>query len=119
MDHGFDSSRPWLAVLPEPTAPAPANRVEHVGRLCVQVRGLSVAQFPNAPLSIRIAAVAASMTTSGRARDVAKAIAVIAGVIWGYDELTRGTNWFRRLIGAAAIAQAVVELASAREGSTG
>lgn len=114
MDHGFDSSRPWLAVLPEPSAPAPSSRVEHVGRLCVQVKGLSVAQFPNAPLAVRIAAIAASLTTSGRTHQVAKAIAVVAGVIWGYDELTRGTNWFRRLLGAATIAQAVAEIANAR-----
>ncbi len=114
MDHGFDSSRPWIAILPEPTAPSPSNRLEHVVRLCLQVRGLSVAQFPNAPLAVRIGAVAATMKTTGRARDVAKAVAVAAGVVWGYDELNRGTNWFRRLIGAAAVAQALTEIASSR-----
>ena len=111
MEHGFDSSRPWVAVLPEPSAPSPSNRVEQVGRLCVQVKGLSVAQFPNAVLAVRIAAVIASLRSTGRIRDAAYAVALVAGIAWGYDELSRGTNWFRRLIGAAAIAQAIAEQA--------
>ena len=108
---GMDAQRPWIAVLPEPSAPRAQTRAGRVARLCVQVKGLSVAQFPNPPLAAWLVATLAGRVTSGSARDVADAIAVVALAAWAYEELADGTNWFRRSLGAVALVFIVAGLA--------
>ena len=112
MDLGFDSSRPWVALLHEPAAPRPANRRQRIARLCVQVKGLSVAQFPNAPLALGIVARIAARGASGRPRDAADAVAAVALTAWAYEELSAGTNWFRRGLGGLALAGTAAGLAN-------
>lgn len=114
MDLGLNSSRPWVAVIVEPSSPRPANRRQRLTRLCVQVRGLTVAQFPNRPLAVAVAAQLAARRASGAGRDVAGALAAAALAAWGFDELSAGTNWFRRCLGAIALARVAPALASRR-----
>ena len=70
-----------------------------------------VAQFPNAPLLVAIAAWIVARLTSGDAHDVARAVYLLALAIWAYEELVRGTNWFRRLMGAGFLVLLVAQVA--------
>jgi hypothetical protein len=66
---------------------------------------LTVAQMPNASLALfvvfRIAQVLVS--AHGTTHDVLRWLAVAALAWWGIDELLRGVNPFRRILGAAAL----------------
>ena len=73
-----------------------------------------VAQFPNAPLAVALGASLVGRLTHGRADDYATAVFHAALAIWAYLELTQGTNWFRRALGAAGLAYVVVGLAGSR-----
>lgn len=112
VDPGFDSSRPWVAVLVEPSAPRPANRRQQVSRLCLQVKGLSIAQFPNPPLAVAIVARVLARRASGRGREIVEALAAAALAAWAYGELSAGTNRFRRVLGALALARTAAQLAT-------
>ncbi len=63
-----------------------------------------VAQFPNPPLAIAFAALAAERLTDGRAQEWASAVASLGLGVWAYLELVEGDNGFRRVLGAAGIA---------------
>ena len=65
LDLGFDRSRPLIAVLPEPSAEPPRSRAEWIGRLSIQVKWLTVAQFPNAPLALWLVAKLVAVPASG------------------------------------------------------
>jgi hypothetical protein len=108
---GIDARRPWISVLPEPSVPPARTRAGQVARLSAQVKGLTVAQFPNPPLAAWLVASIAGRVTSGSARDIADAIAVVALSAWAYEELADGTNWFRRCLGAGALVVVVAGLA--------
>ena len=74
--------------------------------------GYPVAQFPNAPLAIAMAAAAASRLADGRAEGYASAVFHVALSIWAYEEVANGTNAFRRVLGAAGLAFVVTSLAA-------
>jgi hypothetical protein len=72
-----------------------------------------LAQFPNAPLLVALAAGLIAMLTSGSVHAYARA-AVYAGLaVWAWQELVDGANWFRRLLGAAALVYVVVKVGAA------
>jgi hypothetical protein len=66
-----------------------------------------LAQFPNAPLAVAIAGVAAEHLTHDRAHDYASAVATIGFGVWAWLELAEGDNAFRRVLGVAGLAYAV------------
>jgi hypothetical protein len=68
-------------------------------------------QFPNAPLLVALAGWAVARVTSGDVHDAARAVFLLALAIWAYEELARGTNWLRRLLGAAVLVSLVVQVA--------
>lgn len=72
-----------------------------------------IAQFPNAPLLIAIAAwVARRLTDAGTAaNDWATATFFVSLAAFAWWELTDGVNGFRRVMGGAVLAFAVVSLA--------
>lgn len=107
---GFDRSRPWVAVLPEPSAPEPTTRLEWLLRLSIQIRGLTAGQFPNASLALWLVASAVAWGTDGTAKDIAEVVAVVGLLWWAGDEVLRGVNWFRRSLGAVVLAVTVVGL---------
>ena len=102
-DLGMDRSKPLIAVLPEPSADPPRSRWERIRLLSVQVKGLSVAQFPNAPLGLWIVAKLIAAPASGSLQSAAQLVAVIALAIWALLELVMGVNWFRRGLGLVAL----------------
>ena len=72
-----------------------------------------IVQWPNAPLLVALAASVTSRLTHGVGRTYASSVFYIALSIWAYEELARGVNWFRRLLGAAILVYIVVRLATA------
>ena len=71
-----------------------------------------VAQFPNVPALVFLAATLVTHLASGWLHDGAGALSRVALTIWAYEELARGTNWFRRCLGAGVLVSIVVSLAS-------
>ena len=82
----------------------------------VRINGFVVAQFPNLPLWVWLVATIVSKLTSGTAESVALAIGVVALTAWAYLELSEGVNWFRRLLGVAALIYIVIRLADVLPG---
>ena len=70
-----------------------------------------VAQFPNPPLLLAFAGRGYAATTDGTRRDVGRSVFLIGASVWGWREAARGTNWFRRLLGAGALIWLVADLA--------
>ena len=69
-----------------------------------------IAQFPNIPLLAWLAATGLTLLTTGVAHAVLSCAAAAALVVWAGDELLRGVNPFRRLLGAAVLGVEVVSL---------
>jgi hypothetical protein len=96
---GIDIRRPWVWVVVEPTSAPTESRVRRVASLSLQVKGLTIGQFPNVPLALAFGAGLVSASTHGSPHAVARGVAVAATAVWGYQELVHGVNWFRRLLG--------------------
>lgn len=66
----------------------------------------TIAQFPNLPLWLFLAATALRwlFDPSGDLRTAIQAVATIGLLWWATDELLRGVNPWRRLLGAAILA---------------
>lgn len=81
----------------------------------VRIRGLTVAQSPNPPLIVVVlAAVMGWIAADGTwLDDGARAVFYVALSIWGWEEASRGVNWFRRALGIVALAYVVFALARA------
>lgn len=78
-----------------------------------QTGKITIAQFPNLPLWITLAAVVLQRIASdGSVLDtVADRTAGIALGWWGIDEIARGVNPWRRILGGAGVVFAVLRLA--------
>lgn len=65
-----------------------------------------LAQWPNPPLGIYLVAVCIRRFAdpSGSARALVDAVAVVSILWWGVDEVARGVNPFRRILGGTVIA---------------
>ncbi len=69
-------------------------------------RRFPIAQFPNPPLLAAISAMAVAARTSGDTARAARIVADLAVLLWAYQEVTDGANWFRRLLGLTTAALA-------------
>ncbi len=78
----------------------------------ITIRGLTVAQWPNRSLATAMLATAVAVATSGRVSRGANGVAGAAMIVWGYQEMFDGVNWFRRGLGVGGVAVAVVGLRS-------
>lgn len=67
-------------------------------------------QFPNAPLLVAIGASLASRPASGDAAELLQAVSRIGIAIWAYEELVRGDNAFRRVLGVAGLVYVAVAI---------
>jgi hypothetical protein len=70
-----------------------------------------IVQFPNAPLIFAFLAGAVATHIHGASRSYATAAAFLAMTVWAYEELARGVNWFRRLLGATYMIVMIVRVA--------
>ena len=90
-------SRPWLAFKRLTTLGFP--------------RRFPIVQFPNAPLIIAFLASQAAGHIHGPSHAYASAVSYLAMMIWAYEELVSGVNWFRHLLGLAYVIILVVRVA--------
>lgn len=72
--------------------------------------GRTIAQFPNAPLLVFLAAAVVRWIAhpSGAAGTVVGVVATVALIVWAGDELVRGVNPWRRILGGGVLAYAVI-----------
>jgi hypothetical protein len=69
-----------------------------------------IAQLPNIPLIVWLAASVLAVVTTGTLHTILHYTATVALVVWAGDELLRGVNPFRRLLGAVVLAWQVFSL---------
>ena len=71
---------------------------------------LTVAQFPNATLGVFLVATALGwlVASHSRVRTVTDVVAKVSLVAWAGDEVIRGVNPFRRILGAGGLASLIV-----------
>jgi hypothetical protein len=79
-------------------------------------RRFPIFQFPNRPLIVTLVAGALARMTGGPARAAATLLARLALLVWSAEEIARGANWFRRLLGLAGASYVLT--APARGGGT-
>jgi hypothetical protein len=73
---------------------------------------ITVAQWPNLPLAAFIAAEIAERfaRSAGRAETILRVVAAVALVLWALDEVVRGVNPFRRILGASVLLATIATL---------
>jgi hypothetical protein len=76
-------------------------------------RRFPIVQFPNVPLIVAFLAGGAGGFLRGTEHSFAASVSYLALTIWAYEELVRGANWFRRLLGLAFAIILVVRVAHA------
>jgi hypothetical protein len=81
-------------------------------------RRFPIAQAPNPPLLLSIVGRGVASMTAGRTSRIAAAASTLGFGVWAWREATGGVNWFRRLLGAAALTRLAIELAGARRASS-
>lgn len=74
-------------------------------------RRFPIVQFPNAPLILAFLAGVVGSLLHGASRGYATAAAYLAMTVWAYEELARGVNWFRRVLGLAYMIIMIVRVA--------
>jgi hypothetical protein len=79
----------------------------------LKINGYVVAQFPNGPLLIALAAALATLLLEEgtTASDVARAVFYVALTIWAYEEAADGVNRFRKGLGIAGLLFVVFRVA--------
>lgn len=75
-------------------------------------RRFPVVQFPNAPLLLAFGGLALAALARDTPHDVGRAVFLAGLAVWALGETLLGVNWFRRLLGAAALAWIVVRAVS-------
>jgi hypothetical protein len=74
-------------------------------------RSFPLVQFPNAPLILAFIAGRVAGIAHGSVHADASAVSYLAMIIWAYEELVHGVNWFRHLLGFAYVISTAVHLA--------
>ena len=62
-------------------------------------RHFVIAQFPNVPLIVAMTAGAVARLSDGELGRTAGVMSDAALLVWAYEEITDGANWFRRMVG--------------------
>ena len=77
-----------------------------------QTGKITVAQLPNAPLIVFLVAVAVRWVfhPSGTLGTIVTVVATVALIGWAGDEIIRGVNPWRRILGGAVLALTIVGL---------
>ncbi len=70
----------------------------------------TIAQFPNPPLIVAMAAGGVARTVDGAPARNAAVVSQLALLVWAYQEVFSGANWFRRLLGLGGAAYSVTAL---------
>jgi hypothetical protein len=73
-------------------------------------RRFPIVQFPNAPLLLALGGWGLAAATDGTTHDAGRVVFVVGLAVWASEEALAGVNWFRRVLGAAALVWIVVAL---------
>ena len=92
------------------------NRIRRVGNwfFCNRQTGaITVAQWPNVPLVIFVLVTVAlrSFHPSGGIATAGRVVAGLALFVWALDEVARGVNPFRRMLGVVVLGTGIAGLA--------
>lgn len=60
-------------------------------------------QKPNKSLIIAMTALLISMISVGILQRISSSVYYIAIIIWAYEEISTGVNWFRKLLGSIVL----------------
>lgn len=71
-----------------------------------------IAQFPNRFLWAMMVAWPISYFTTGYWSSLARAIFYAAAVVWAYEEIVHGVNWFRKLLGTTVMVLLIVGISA-------
>ena len=69
-----------------------------------------IGQLPNLPLMVWLVATLLAAVTSGQLSTLVGCAATLALVVWAGDELLRGVNPFRRILGATVLTWVLASL---------
>jgi hypothetical protein len=72
-----------------------------------------IVQFPNAPLIVSLVGALVAAVTVGTVHEYARATFYSGFAAWSWLELTAGSNWFRRVLGAAAFVYVIAKVGTA------
>lgn len=67
-------------------------------------------QKPNKSLTIAMIAFVLSIVLTGIYQKISSSVYYIAIIIWAYQEVSTGVNWFRKLLGTVALLMTFVGL---------
>jgi hypothetical protein len=62
-----------------------------------------IAQFPNWQLTLMFVGWLGTKFTEGNLYAACRATFYIGGIIWAYEEIFNGVNWFRRVLGGVVM----------------
>lgn len=74
-------------------------------------REFPIVQFPNAPLVMAFASGQVATVLHGAGHTGATAVSYAAMLIWAYEELVDGVDWFRHLLGFVYVISTTAHLA--------
>jgi hypothetical protein len=74
-------------------------------------RRFPIVQFPNLALIVGLGAAEAARFLDGSAHSYAISVSYLGMTVWAYEELVRGVNWFRHLLGLAYAIIMIVRIA--------
>lgn len=64
---------------------------------------MTIVQFPNKALTVALIAALVNMVATGQLHNIVTAIFYLALIVWAFQEITSGVNWFRRGLGWAVL----------------
>lgn len=64
---------------------------------------MKLIQLPNLSLIIAALGFVASKATNGIVHKLGSVVFTVAIIIWAYQEISSGINWFRKLLGVAIL----------------
>jgi hypothetical protein len=76
----------------------------------MQNKKFIIFQFPNRYLWVMIFSGIISRFVTGKFHAFAYSVFIIATIIWSYEEITTGVNWFRKLLGVTVMLLIFVDL---------
>jgi hypothetical protein len=102
---------PEKAIAPK-SRPGVVRRIVRWMFLNRRTGAMTVIQWPNISLSVYIGLSVAQRLSHalGTNASVLKALADVALIVWGVDELIRGVNPFRRILGSVVLLATIASL---------
>jgi hypothetical protein len=76
-------------------------------------RRFPIVQFPNDPLIVAFLSGQLASMVHGVGNADALAVSYLAMMVWAYEELAHGVNWFRHLLGLAYVLSTAFHLSRA------